>query len=461
VNSRLRPRKPKAKLLPLLTSLFLVCGLALAADARKPNILFFYADDMGYHELGCYGNKDFRSPNIDSIAKNGIRFTQGYVSAPLCSPSRAGLMTGRYQTRFGHENNSMAPEHCLPLTETTLANRLKSLGYATGIVGKWHLGSTPETLPVKRGFDDYYGVSANPGSYFQPEGFIDSRLSTAPRPAPAKDFYTTDAFADWAVDWLGRHKEGPWFLYFAFNAIHAPLEATDKYLQRFAHLSDPQQRTLAAMLSAMDDAVGRVLARVKELGQDQDTLVFFISDNGPTGPQVHSRNQPLRGQKNTTWEGGIRLPFMMQWPGKLPAGTVSDTPVIQLDVMPTCVAAAGGKVDPAWGLDGVDLMPFLTDTGRGRPHQTLYWRIDGMWAVRDGDWKLVHGRANSELPELFNLANDVSEHNNLASVQPDKVKSLKALWDTWNAQQAQPKAAKDKSPKRGKRKAKKGSPASA
>jgi len=453
--------KPTTKLLPLLTSLVLVCGSALAADARKPNILLFYADDMDYHELGCYGNQDFRSPNIDSIAKNGIRFTQGYVSAPLCSPSRAGLMTGRYQTRFGHENNSMAPEHCLPLTETTLANRLKSLGYATGIAGKWHLGSTPESLPMKRGFDEYYGVTGNPGSYFQPEGFIDSRVSAEPRPAPAKDFYTTDAFADWAVDWIGRHKDGPWFLYFPFNAIHAPHEATDKYLQRFAHLSDPQQRTLAAMISAMDDAIGRVLAKLKELGQEQDTLVFFISDNGPTGPQVHSRNKPLRGQKNTTWEGGIRLPFMMQWPGKLPAGIVSDTPVIQLDVMPTCVVAAGGKVNPAWALDGVDLMPFLTGAAQGRPHQTFYWRIDGMWAARDGDWKLVHGRAGSELPELFNLANDASEKNNLAFAQPEKVKQLKALWDAWNAQQAPPDAAKDKSLKRGKRKTKKGSSAAA
>jgi len=207
------------------------------------------------------------------------------------------------------------------------------------------------------------------------------------------------------------------------------------------------------------DAIGRVLARLKELGQEQDTLVFFISDNGPTGPQVHNRNKPLRGRKNTTWEGGIRVPFLMQWPGKLPPGKVSDTPVIQLDVMPTCVVAAGGEVDPAWALDGVDLMPFLTGVAKGRPHQTFYWRIDGMWAVRDGDWKLVHGRAGSEPPELFNLANDVSEHVNLASAQPERVKAMKALWDAWDAQQAPPRAAKDKSLKRGKRKTRKRPPA--
>jgi len=442
----------------LLTLLVIASCCAQAAEAQKPNILLFYADDMGYHELGCYGNKDVRSPNIDSIAKNGIRFTQGYVSAPLCSPSRAGLMTGRYQTRFGHENNTMAADRCLPLTETTLANRLKALGYATGMTGKWHLGNTPDTLPMKRGFDDYYGVIGNPGSYFQPKGLTDSRLSAAPRPAPEKDFYTTDAFADWAVDWIGRHKDGPWFLYFPFNAIHAPHEATEKYLQRFAHLNDPQQRTLAAMISAMDDAVGRVLARLKELGQEENTLVFFIADNGAPGRRGRNGNEPLRGQKHTTWEGGIRVPFMVQWPSKLPAGKVSDTPVIQLDVMPTCVVAAGGRVDAAWKLDGVDLMPFLTGAAKGRPHQTLYWRIDGMWAVRDGDWKLVHGQAGDDPPELFDLAKDVSEKNSLASEQPEKVKELKALWEAWNAQQAPPDAAKGKALKQKKRKAKKAAP---
>jgi len=442
----------------LLALLVCVSWSALAAEAQKPNLLLFYADDLGYHELGCYGNQDFRSPNIDSIAKNGIRFTQGYVSAPLCSPSRAGLMTGRYQTRFGHENNTMAADRCLPLTETTLANRLKALGYATGMTGKWHLGSTADSLPMKRGFDEYYGVTGNPGSYFQPRGFIDSRVSAEPRPAPEKDFYTTDAFADWAVDWIGRHKKGPWFLYFPFNAIHAPHEATDKYLQRFAHLGDPQQRTLAAMISAMDDAVGRVLAKLKSVGQEQNTLVFFIADNGAPGRQGRNGNEPLRGQKHTTWEGGIRLPFMMQWPGTLPAGKVSDTPVIQLDVMPTCIVAGGGKVDPAWKLDGVDLMPFLTGAAKGRPHQTLYWRIDGMWAVRDGDWKLVHGQAGDDPPELFNLANDASEKNNLASAQPEKVKELKALWDAWNAQQAPPDVPKDRSLRQQKRKAKKAAP---
>ena len=367
-------------------------------------------------------------------------------------------MTGRYQTRFGHENNTMAADRCLPLTETTLANRLKALGYATGMTGKWHLGNTPESLPMKRGFDDYYGVIGNPGSDFQPKGLIDSRLSAAPRPAPEKDFYTTDAFADWAVDWIGGTKTVRGF----FTSPSTPSTRRTRRRRNTWNgsptLNDPQQRTLAAMISAMDDAVGRVLARLKELGQEQNTLVFFIADNGAPGRRGRNGNEPLRGQKHTTWEGGIRLPFMMQWPSKLPAGKVSDTPVIQLDVMPTCVVAAGGRVDAAWKLDGVDLMPFLTGAAKGRPHQTLYWRIDGMWAVRDGDWKLVHGQAGDDPPELFDLAKDVSEKNSLASAQPEKVKELKALWDAWNAQQAPPDAAKDKSLKQEKRKAKKAAP---
>lgn len=422
---------------PSLPLFGLALLMARASAASPPNVVLFYADDLGYRELGCYGHPEFRSPHIDSIARNGIRFTQGYVSAPLCSPSRAGLMTGRYATRFGHENNSMSPERSLPKAETTLAQRMKALGYATGMAGKWHLGSSAATLPTARGFDDYFGVLGNPGSYFQPRGFVDSRLSTEVREAPGKDFYTTDAFAAWAVDWIGRHRTGPWFLYFPFNAVHAPHEATEKHLQRFAHIADRQQRTLAAMVSAMDDAVGRVLQTIRDLGQEQNTLVFFISDNGAPGWEGRGRNGnlPLRGGKHTTWEGGIRLPFLVQWPGQLPAGKVEERPVIQLDVLPTCVAAAGGKIDPAWKLDGVNLLPHLTGRDPGRPHSSLFWRIDGMWAVRDGDWKLVHGLAGKEPPELFNLAADGGESRNLAAAQPGKVKELKAKWDAWNAEQ--------------------------
>src|SRR6478752_2289389 len=225
---------------PLLVVLIAVfyCQSLASANASKPNILLIYADDMGYNELSCYGGKHVPTPNIDSLASGGQRLTQGYVSAPLCSPSRAGLMTGRYQTRFGHENNSMAPGHGLPLTETTLASRLQALGYATCMVGKWHLGSSADRLPMARGFDEYFGVTGNPGSYFKPSGFIDSRVSPSVRQVEDSNFYTTDAFAARAVDWIEKHKDAPWFLYLPFNAIHSPRDATDKYLQRFKHFAN-------------------------------------------------------------------------------------------------------------------------------------------------------------------------------------------------------------------------------
>jgi len=415
----------------------LFCWLrTLAADGAKPNILLILADDLGWGELGCYGNQQVPTPHIDSLAKNGLRFTQGYVSAPLCSPSRAGLLTGRYATRFGHENNAMAEGRCLPPAETTLANRLAALGYTTAMVGKWHLGNAPGQLPIDRGFTEYYGVTGNTGSYFQPRGLIDSRISPQVRPAPAKDYYTTDAFAERAVDWLERRDGQPWFLYLAFNAVHSPHEAGQKYLQRFPTLRTGKERTLAAMISAMDDAVGRVLQRIRALGQEENTLIWFISDNGVPGGR--DGNGPLNGHKHTCWEGGLRVPFLLQWKGHLSAGQSYEHPVIQLDVLPTCVAAAGGMVDPAWKLDGVNLLPFLTSIEKGRPHQTLFWRIDGMWAVRHGDWKLVHPEAGPEAPALYDLASDLGEQRNLAHQKPEKVSELQALWDRWSVEQANP-----------------------
>jgi arylsulfatase A-like enzyme len=394
---------------------------------------------MGYNELSCYGGKRVQTPNIDSIATGGVRCTAGYVSAPLCSPSRAGLMTGRYQTRFGHENNEMA-RGGLPLSETTLANRMKSLGYATCAVGKWHLGAAADRLPMARGFDDYYGVLGNPGSYFTPGGFIDSRVSASVQKVTDPAFYTTDAFATRAVDWLEQHKDAPWFLYLPFNAIHSPSEATDKYLSRFTSVKNQNERTLDAMTSAMDDAVGAVLDKIRALDQEQNTLVFFISDNG--APGHFNGNAPLRGNKYSTWEGGFRLPFMVQWKGHLPAGKTYDQPVVSLDVMPTCLAAAGGTVDSSWKLDGVDLLPYLKGDTSSRPHEDLFWRIDGMWAVRHGDWKLVHGKPGDTAPELFDLANDIGEAHDLATSQPAKVQELQALWTAWNAEQAAPEPAK-------------------
>jgi arylsulfatase A-like enzyme len=417
-----------------------ILALALSSGLRAaPNFIIFYADDLGWGELGCQGNKEIPTPNIDAIAANGIRFTQGYVAATYCSPSRAGLMTGRYPTRFGHEFNSVANATGLHLQETTLADRLKRLGYATICIGKWHLGGGEAYRPTKRGFDEFYGTLANT-PFFHPTNFVDSRVSHDVQRIADDSFYTTDAYAARALDWLERNKSKPWFMYLPFNAQHAPLQAPQKYLDRFSRITDEKRRIFAAMMSAMDDAVGRVMAKVREMGQEDNTLVFYISDNGGPTESTTSRNDPLRGFKMTTFEGGPRVPFMAQWKGKLPAGKTYDLPVMNLDVLPTIVTAAGGKLESSAKLDGVDLLPYLTGENRTRPHQTLYWRYGPQWAVRDGDFKLVVSRGGSGKPELYNLAADISESKDLASAQPAKVKELQALWNKWSAEQAEPSA---------------------
>ena len=465
-------------------ALLLAClasAIATAAD-RKPNVIVFLADDVGYGEFGFQGNNEIPTPHIDSIATSGVRFTQGYVSGPYCSPTRAGLMTGRYQTRFGHEFNggggAGGQGFGLPLTESTMADRLKKLGYATCCVGKWHLGGPPEFLPMKRGFDEFYGTVANT-PFFNPPNFVDSRKSDQVTPVQDDSFYTTDAYGERAVDWIGRHvaahQDQPFFLYFPFNAQHAPLQATEKYLSRFPDIADEKRKTFAAMMSAMDDAVGAVLKKIRDIGQEENTLIFFLSDNGGPTLQTTSKNDPLRGFKATTWEGGVRVPFCVQWKGRIPAGETYKHPIIQLDILPTAIAAAGGKIDPAWKLDGVDLLPYLAGY-EPPPHEALYWRFGNQWAVRHGDWKLVVGneRGRAAGPEkpasLFDLAADPSESRDLASQQPEKFKELQGIYDSWNAQQEEPrwrpnragkaknKAGKNKGKGKGKNKTKTNSP---
>ena len=436
------------RLLPLLllaACLVVARGAAFAADPpdRKPNILILLGDDLGWGELGCQGNTQIPTPNIDAIAKSGVRFTQGYVSGPYCSPTRAGLMTGRYQTRFGHEFNSTAQKSGLALSETTIANRLKTLGYQTAAVGKWHLGGGADYRPMARGFDEFYGTLANT-PYYHPTQFIDSRVSPDTQKVTDDDFYTTDKYAERAVDWLEKHKDAPWFLYVPFNAQHAPLQAPKKYLDRFADISDEKRKTFAAMLSAMDDAVGTITKKVRDLGQEENTLVFYLADNGGPTASTTSSNGPLNGFKATTWEGGVRVPFMVQWKGRIPAGKTYDNPVIQLDILPTVLKAAGGEVDAAWKLDGLDLMPYLTGANTAKPHETLYWRFGEQWAIRHGDHKLLVARGSGQVPELYDLSKDLGEKNNLAAAQPEKTAELKKLWDAWNAEQAEPSAPKEK-----------------
>ena len=413
------------------------CSPALAAPAR-PNIVFIAADDLGYAELGVQGCRDIPTPNIDSIAANGVRFTDGYVSCPVCSPTRAGWITGRYQQRFGHEFNpgpaqQADPNFGLPLSEVTLANQLKAAGYATGIVGKWHLGYRPEFHPQKRGFDEFFGFLGGAHPYLPTPGADPILRGT--QPVEERE-YLTEAFAREALDFIERHRNQPFFLYLSFNAVHAPLQATEKYLARFSQIQDQRRRTFAAMLSAMDGAVGQVLQRLREYKLEDNTLVVFISDNGGPTNNTSSRNDPLRGYKGQVLEGGIRVPFLMQWKARLPKGLVYREPVISLDIFPTVVAAAGASL-PANPLDGVNLLPYLTGQSKGAPHHALYWRFGAQAAIRKGPWKMV--RLADGQPQLYNLAEDIGESRDLASAQPAKLKELLEDWEAWNRQLSPPR----------------------
>ena len=430
-------------------------GATWAAEARRPNIVVLITDDMGYADLGYHGNKDFPTPNIDALAASGVRFTNGYVSGLYCSPTRAGFLTGRYQQRFGHEwNPGGSPAIGLPTSETTIADRLKGAGYATGLVGKWHLGADADHHPLKRGFDEFFGFLGGAHTYFAEK----TENVYRGREVVREKEYLTDAFAREAVAFIDRRKgrPEPFFLEVAFNAVHTPMDATDERLARFSAIADPTRRTYAAMLTALDEAVGAIVAKLRDSGLEEDTLIVYFNDNG--GPtmlgttQNGSRNDPFRGSKRTSLEGGVHVPFLVSWKGKLPAGATYEKPVIQLDVLPTALAAAGVEPKPEWKLDGVNLLPFLKGEASGAPHEALFWRMGAQAAVRKGDWKLVRYDASLDRPgqrsvaarvqvtpfRLYNLAEDPGESRDRSAEEPEKVKELLAAWESWDSQLVAP-----------------------
>ena len=429
------------QLILILAALILTGGSISASEriADKPNILIIVGDDMGYADVGFHGVRDIPTPNLDALAADGVRFTNGYVSGPYCSPTRAGLLTGRYQNRFGHEFNPGGGADGLPLSEQTLADRLRAAGYRTGLVGKWHLGNLAQMHPQQRGFDEFFGFLGGAHSYFEAKGIL-----RGTEPVNELD-YTTDAFGREASTFIEQHDEKPWFLYLSFNAVHTPMQATDDRLSQFSNIADKQRRTYNAMMLAMDDAIGNVRKKLVETGQADNTLIAFISDNGgPAMPGVTvngSNNAPLRGSKRTTLEGGIRVPYVLTWPGLIKPG-IFEQPAIQLDLHATALAAAGVDAQPEWKLDGVNLLPFLSGERTDAPHDALYWRFGKQMAIRRGDWKLVRYDSTADTQSaqtepvtaarLYNLAMDIHEDQDLSAANPDKVKELQASWDAWN-----------------------------
>ena len=420
------------------------------AANKKTNIVFLFADDAGYHDFGFQGSKTFKTPNLDQLASDGIRFSQAYTTAAVCGPSRAGLLTGIYQQRFGIEENNvpgymsessklMGDEMGLPLHLKTIADYLNPLGYKSIILGKWHLGGADRYHPLKRGFDEFYGFRGGARSFYpltqkQAADKPEDRLEIGWRNFQEPDKYLTDAIADEACDFIDRHKNKPFFMYVSFNAVHAPLQAEKKDLDQVKGLTG-KRKILAAMTIAMDRACGRILDKLEELGLDENTLVVFANDNG--GPDgTLTCNYPLSGCKSNHLEGGIRVPCIMKLPNVIKEGQTYDKAVSMLDMLPTFVNAAGGNADKIEGLDGVDLLPFVTGANKKDPHELLFWKKENRGVVRQGDWKML--RYPDRPAELYNLAKDVSENNNLAYEYPEKVREMyKLLWE-WEGELERP-----------------------
>ena len=419
-----------------------------------PNVIVIMTDDLGYVDVGFNGSIDIPTPNIDRIAHQGVKFTNGYTSYSVCSPSRAGFITGRYQQRFGYERNTQYrpndPKMGLPQSEKTIPEVLGQVGYTSGVIGKWHLGAHISNHPLNRGFDFFYGHLGGGHRYFPEELTIEDSYSINDEPLSYKtwimrdhkpekiDEYLTDEFSNEALKFVEKNHKGPFFLYLAYNAPHGPLQSTPKYLDRFDHIKNNKRKTYAAMVSAVDEGVGRLLDKLENLEIAENTMIFFLSDNGGPEPKNGSNNGPLREGKSSIYEGGNRIPFAMQWTREI-SPMVYEYPISSLDILPTIATITDAPLPADRPLDGVNILPFLKGEKQGRPHQTLYVRKfdNDLYSVRDGDMKLVTKKKNS-IKELYDLKNDLGEEKDLANLFPLEVNRLDSLRQAWDAQLIDP-----------------------
>ncbi|MBU82851.1 MAG: N-acetylgalactosamine 6-sulfate sulfatase [Flammeovirgaceae bacterium] len=427
----------------ILLNLF-SCG---TSNNKPPNVIVIISDDQGYADVGFHGSNEIFTPNIDRIAKNGVVFSEGYVSYAVCSPSRAGLITGRYQNRFGYSRNILlAPNDSLmglPLSEQTLPDVLNNVDYKTKAIGKWHLGAHKSLVPEKRGFDEFFGFLIGGHRYFpedltlndltearrQMDGYITKIYDNGKRINTKK--YLTEELSDNAVKFIEDNSDNPFFLYLSYNAPHTPLQATTKDLERNKHIDIKKRQTYAAMVSSMDDGIGLILDKLEQKNIFENTIVFFFSDNGGVEWYNFSDNGPLRGIKGDFFEGGIRVPFAMQWPNKIKPGTIYDKPIIALDIFATVASAAKAEKYIKNEIDGVNLMPYLSGKKSGSPHEYLYWKnpdkdID---VIRDDRYKYLRIK-NDEY--IFDLKNDLSEESNIIDLSKpiyDRLKSQFKLWE--------------------------------
>lgn len=415
------------------------------AQRSKPNVIVIVVDDAGYADFGCYGGKEIPTPNIDQLAAGGTKFTNAYVTASVCAPSRAGLLTGLYQQRFGFEHNTSskpAPGYTMKdmgmdVKIPTIGNQMKANGYKTIAIGKWHQGDDEPYFPLNRGFDEFYGFVGGHRNFFgyDKTPAREFTLFDNRRAVPENEVsYLTDMFTTKATQFIEQNKSNPFFMYLAYNAVHVPMNAKKELVQRFSHLPEGR-RAYAAMMTSLDDGIGELVQTLKEQHLEQNTLICFINDNGAATGN-YADNGPLRGLKGSKWEGGIRVAFVMNWPGKVPSGLTYNLMVSSLDILPTAVAAAGDKLTDNFKPDGKNLIPFLNRLDKMPPHDILFWRRGVAAAVRQGDWKLIRVAENPIL--LFNLKTDISETTNLASKNPQKVKELLRALQQWEQKMDKP-----------------------
>ena len=428
-------------------------AVALAAESRPPNIVFVLVDDLGHADLGCQGAKDIRTPNIDRLAREGVRFTDFYANAPVCTPTRCAFITGRWQQRAGFEwalgftaeqsrrvDGKWVDEPDklalgLPVSETSIARMLKGAGYATGAFGKWHLGYRPEFNPVRHGFDEYFGVLLGHADYYRYNYFDGTPcLHEGDKPVKAEG-YLTDLLNRRATEFIRKNAQRPFFLYVPHLAVHFPYQPPGRPEPPVtkANAYDGSRAIYAQMVERVDTGVGMMLAELARQGVLDNTLFVLSADNGG---ERYSDNSPLFHHKQTLWEGGIRVTCLMRWPAKLPAGKVVKQPAITMDLTATFLAAAGAKVSPARPLDGINLLPILT--GAQAPvDRTLAWRIQHLGrhqkAVRHGDWKFIE---DAGVGQLFNLAQDIGERRDLSIHQPEKLAELKRRLSDWESELA-------------------------
>lgn len=460
----------------LTLSIAAAATMAPAADA-KPNIVFILVDDLGYADLGCQGSKDIRTPNIDTLATTGIRFTEAYVTAPQCGPSRAGIMTGVNQARFGYMGNDDHAGLPGPKVLPLMPEVLKTAGYRTGLMGKWHLGHGTEYLlaekgrsnkpvellpaeriacakPWLRGFDEglfqisgsgyYFPFKApfnrHPGSHyftFDPSGAEPAEIHLN------EDAFSTDFVTDAALDFIRKGDETPFFLYLSYAAPHTPLQAKQVDIQANGHIKDEKRRTFAGMMTCLDGNIGRVLDLLTKMGLRDNTLIVFLSDNGGPTPTNTSRNDPLTGVKGDVHEGGVRVPCLMSWPGAFQKGAVYSKPVSSLDLLPTFAAAAGARLKQEVDYDGINLIPYLKiDSAlKEPPHPALYWRWGEKKALRVGDYKwLDAGSVTRTRPTqgLFNLGESPVESPATLQEAPARLEEMKRRYaDYWSARLGQ------------------------